>query len=65
MKLVVLRIGGNWFDVQDFVNQHDIAEGVVSISEMIGNYTLVAVRLNFDQVAKLRRVGVIKQGENL
>lgn len=64
MKLVVFDIPGTWYNVQAFVNKYDLAEAVVSISPWRDNYTFVALRLNFNQIAKLRQVGWIKQ-ENL
>jgi len=59
MKLVILRICGNWYDVQETVNKHDLGDSVISIGEMIGNYTLVAVRLDSDRINELRLIGLI------
>ena len=59
MKLVILRICGNCYDVQETVNKHDLGDSVISIGEMIGNYTLVAVRLDSDRINELRLIGLI------
>ncbi len=59
MKLVIKLIAGNWNDVATFVNQWDLAENVVSISPMFGNYTQVALKLPSDKVTYLESVGAL------
>jgi hypothetical protein len=56
MKLVVKTITGNWFDAAEFVNRWDLANDVVSISPMIGNFTLVALKLRPEIEEYLRSV---------
>jgi hypothetical protein len=60
MKLVVITVPGNWFNVQAFVNGHNLADAVVSIANPVGNYTNIALKINEEQEEELRLKGWLR-----
>jgi hypothetical protein len=42
--LKVITVTGNWFDVAQRMNELDLADNVIAVSPLEGNYTQVIVR---------------------